>query len=133
MRKWWHCHFSSFINTVYIKKSGQFFFHTCSLTCLNKDTSVLLKVINISISSNYKNNGINFCKDAMDIYVHNPFNKVIKSLWRKNALRTPSHACILYNCICACILPHTCWKSPERAWILFFLLYIIIKLDFIVI
>ena len=35
------------------------------------------------------------------------------------------------NCIYACILPHRCWKSPERAWILFFfLLYIIIKLDF---
>ena len=29
------------------KKLGQSFFHTYSLTCLNKDTSVLLKVINI--------------------------------------------------------------------------------------
>ena len=33
--------------TVYIKKIGQFLFHNYSLTCLNKDTSVLLKVINI--------------------------------------------------------------------------------------
>ena len=29
------------------KKIGQFFFHTYFLNCLNKDTSVLLKVINI--------------------------------------------------------------------------------------
>ena len=29
------------------KKLGQFFFHTYSLTCLNKDTTVLLKAINI--------------------------------------------------------------------------------------
>ena len=28
------------------KKLGQFFFHIYLLTCLNKDTSVLLKVIN---------------------------------------------------------------------------------------
>ena len=33
--------------TVYINKLGQFFFHAYSVTCLNKDTSVLLKVINI--------------------------------------------------------------------------------------
>ena len=33
--------------TVYIKKLGQFFFHTYSSSCLNKDTSVLLKVQNI--------------------------------------------------------------------------------------
>ena len=30
--------------TMYIKKLGQFFFHAYLLTCLNKDTSVLLKV-----------------------------------------------------------------------------------------
>ena len=29
------------------KKLGQFFFHTYSLTCLKKDTSVLIKVVNI--------------------------------------------------------------------------------------
>ena len=28
--------------TVYLMKSGQFFFHTYSLTCLNKDVLVLL-------------------------------------------------------------------------------------------
>ena len=33
--------------TVYIKSLWQFFFHTCLLTCLSKDISVLLKVINI--------------------------------------------------------------------------------------
>ena len=33
------------------KKLGQFCFHTYSLTCLNKDTSILLKVINIWTSS----------------------------------------------------------------------------------
>ena len=33
--------------TVYIKKLGQFFFHAYSLTCLNKDTSVLLKNVSI--------------------------------------------------------------------------------------
>ena len=33
------------LDTVYIKELGQFFFHTYSLTCLNKDTSVLLKFI----------------------------------------------------------------------------------------
>ena len=41
---------------VYMKKIGKVFFHTHSLTCLNKDTSVLLKVINIWIipQVNYK-------------------------------------------------------------------------------
>ena len=33
------------------KKIGQFFFYTYLLTCLNKDISVLLKVINIWTSS----------------------------------------------------------------------------------
>ena len=50
---------SSFI--VCIKKLGQFFFHTYSLTCLNKDTSVLLKV-------KCKNNGLNYFKNTM--YMH---------------------------------------------------------------
>ena len=35
------------VYAVYMKKLGQFFFHIYSLTCLNKDASVLLKVINI--------------------------------------------------------------------------------------
>ena len=30
---------------VHVKKTGQFFFHTYLLTCLNKDTLALLKVI----------------------------------------------------------------------------------------
>ena len=36
------------LQTLYsaYKKLGQFFFHNYLLTCLNKDTSVLLKVIN---------------------------------------------------------------------------------------
>ena len=34
------------LHSVY-KKFGQFFFHTYSLTCLKKYTSVLLKVVNI--------------------------------------------------------------------------------------
>ena len=33
------------------KNLGQFFFHTYSLTCLNKNTTVLVKVINICTSS----------------------------------------------------------------------------------
>ena len=33
------------------KKLGQFVLHTYSLTCLNEDASVLLKVINIWTSS----------------------------------------------------------------------------------
>ena len=33
--------------TVYMKKLGQFFFHAYPLTFLNKDTSVLIKVVNI--------------------------------------------------------------------------------------
>ena len=33
--------------SFYIKKIRQLFFHTYSLTCLNKDTSVLLKDKNI--------------------------------------------------------------------------------------
>ena len=37
--------------TVYIKILGQFFFDTYLLICLKKDTSVLLKVINIWASS----------------------------------------------------------------------------------
>ena len=35
--------------TVYTKHTGQFFFHTYSLTYSNKDLSVLLKVVNTSI------------------------------------------------------------------------------------
>ena len=38
-------------NSVYIKKLGQFFSHTYSSTCLNKDTSLLSKVINLWTSS----------------------------------------------------------------------------------
>ena len=66
--------------TVYIKKFIQFIFHTYSLTCLNKDTSVQLKVSNIWTSSQvkYKNNALNFFKKYY-VYVHNSFNKVIKS------------------------------------------------------
>ena len=41
------------LDIVY-KKLGQFFMHTYSLTCLNKDTSVLLRVINIWTSSEVK-------------------------------------------------------------------------------
>ena len=51
------------------KKLGQFIFHTYSLTCLNKDTTVLSKV-------KYKNN-LNFFKNYL--YAQNRFNKVIRS------------------------------------------------------
>ena len=66
--------------TVYIKKFVQFIFHTYSLTCLNKGTSVRLKVLNIWTSSQvkYKSNALNFFKKYY-VYVHNSFNKVIKS------------------------------------------------------
>ena len=40
------CDFLRALFSVY-KKLGQFFFHTYSLTCLKKDTSVLIKVVNI--------------------------------------------------------------------------------------
>ena len=39
------------LSTVHVNRIGQFFFHTYLLTCLNKDTSVLLKVKNIGTSS----------------------------------------------------------------------------------
>ena len=42
MRKWWLWHSSSFIQII--KKLGEFFFHTHSLTCLNNDASALSKV-----------------------------------------------------------------------------------------
>ena len=42
---------------AYIKKLGQFFFHTYSLTCLNKDTLVLIKV-KIFEQVKYKNIGM---------------------------------------------------------------------------
>ena len=35
---------------VYVKKLGQFFFHTYSLTCLKKEISVLLQVFEQLIS-----------------------------------------------------------------------------------
>ena len=40
---------SDFLGALYstYEKLGQFFFHTYSLTCVKKDSSVLLKVINI--------------------------------------------------------------------------------------
>ena len=34
------------LSATYIKTLGQFFFHVYYLTCLEKDISVLLKVIN---------------------------------------------------------------------------------------
>ena len=34
------------LSTAYIKKLGQFFFHAYYLTYLEKDNSILLKVIN---------------------------------------------------------------------------------------
>ena len=43
---------SDFLGTLYsiYKKLGHFFFHIYSLNCLKKDSSVLLKVINIWIN-----------------------------------------------------------------------------------
>ena len=43
---------TDFLRALYslYKKLGQFFFHTYSLTSWNKDTSVLLKDINIWLS-----------------------------------------------------------------------------------
>ena len=43
---------TGFLRALYslYKKLGQFFFHTYSLTSSNKDTSVLLKDINIWLS-----------------------------------------------------------------------------------
>ena len=43
---------TDFLRALYslYKKLGQFFFHTYSLTSSNKDTSVLLKDINIWLS-----------------------------------------------------------------------------------
>ena len=49
MEKWWLWHSSSFIQSI--QKLGQSFSHTYSLTCLDKDTPVLLKVKNIWTSS----------------------------------------------------------------------------------
>ena len=46
MWKFDDCNFLLALYSVY-KKLGQFFFHTYLLTCVNKDTSVMLKVINI--------------------------------------------------------------------------------------
>ena len=45
----WENDDSDFLVVLYsvYKKLGQFFRRTYSLTCLNKDTSVLLQVINI--------------------------------------------------------------------------------------
>ena len=44
------------------KKLGQFFFHTYSLTCLKKDTTVLLKVINRKIHiANHRTSNIYTC------------------------------------------------------------------------
>ena len=52
---------------IVYKKLGQFFLYTYSLTWLNKDTPVLLKVTNIWTSSSikYKNNGLNFLKNTL--------------------------------------------------------------------
>ena len=48
----WEIDDPDFLGALYsiYKKLGHFFFHTYSLTCLKKDSSVLLKVINIWIS-----------------------------------------------------------------------------------
>ena len=53
MNKWENDDFNILLASyiVYIKKLGQLFSHTYLLTYLNKDISVLLKVINISTSS----------------------------------------------------------------------------------
>ena len=63
------------------KKLRQFFLHTCSLTCSEKDTSPLLKVVSIKtmVFTYY-------------VYADNPFNKIIKFQKNKNTHRTPFHA-----------------------------------------
>ena len=64
MRLW----YSSALYSTY-KKLGQFLFYTYLLTCLNKDTLVLLKVINIWTNVPLR----------IIIYAQKPFNKIIKS------------------------------------------------------
>ena len=46
-------------------KLGQLFFHTYSLTYLNKDPSVLLKVIEFEQVDKYKNKGLDFFQNTM--------------------------------------------------------------------
>ena len=61
---------------MYIKKFGEFFFHAYSLTCLNKDTSGLLKVINnLNDKLPIQTIVLAFLKKCY-VYAHNPFNKV---------------------------------------------------------
>ena len=66
MSKW--CSLTLFeVYTVYVKKLGQFFFHTYLLSCLNNDRSVILKV---------ESKGLNSSKNI--IYMCPiPFNKLL--------------------------------------------------------
>ena len=75
------------LHKVYIKKVGQIFFHIYLLTYLKKDTSVLLKVINIWTS--YKSKAIALTFSKYCAHAHNPFNKVIKSQKKKNTHSKP--------------------------------------------
>ena len=63
------------------KMMAEFFLYTCCLTCLSKDTSVLLKGIYIFEQVNkyksIKTMVLTFLKN--NLYACNPFNKVIKS------------------------------------------------------
>ena len=47
------------------------------------------------------------------MHIYNPFSKVIDL--RKGKMHIAHHC--MPNCIYACILPHACVKSPERACI----------------
>ena len=74
------------------KKLRQFFFHTPSLTCLNKDTSVLLKVKILEQVHKLSIKTIVLTFKEYNVYVQNLFNKVIKSYKKKN-----THYTLLYT------------------------------------
>ena len=59
--------------SVYLKNRRILFYTYILINLFNKDTSVLIKVVNIR----YKNNGLNFFKKLLCIW--NPSNEIIKS------------------------------------------------------
>ena len=77
--------------SVYIKQLRQFCVYTYLLTCLTKNTSVLLKIVIFEKVHKYKKNGLNFLKST--VYMRTtPFIKLYKILQKENTHRTPSHA-----------------------------------------
>ena len=102
MGKWWFWYSSNFINGIKQFRSILFPYLSVNLVKQNKFISIKRMVLASFKNTMYR--------------ITIPLIKLQNLTQRKKHIvhhRTP-------NCIWACILPHACWKSPDRACPLIF-------------